>query len=138
MNNAVFGKTMEQIRKRVDIRICTSARKMEKLISKPNFKERTIFDENLVAVHMNKTSIVFNKPVIIGMCILDVSKILMYEFHYDHMKETYKDKVKLLYTDTDSLIYDIETKDLYDDIKKTFHGMTLRTIPKITDFTCHS
>lgn len=68
MNNAVFGK-MEQIRKPVHIRICTFARKMEKLISKSNFKERTIFDEDMVTVHMKKTSIVFKKPVTIGMCL---------------------------------------------------------------------
>ena len=71
MNNAIFGKTMEQIRKCVDIRLCTSARKLEKLIAKPNFKERTIFSEDLFA------SIFFNKPVTIGICILDISKILM-------------------------------------------------------------
>lgn len=118
MNNAIFGKTMENIRRRVDIRLCSSSTKLEKLISKPNFQCRTIFDNNLVAVHMKRTCVTFNKPMIVGMSILDVSKTLMYDFHYSVMKPKYEDCIRLLYTDTDSLIYSIKTEDIYQDMKE--------------------
>ena len=108
---------MENIRSRVDIRLCTNGKQVDKLVAKPSFKSRTIFTENLVAVHMAKTKLVFNKPIYVGMSILDVSKYLMYEFHYNTMKVRYGENIKLLYTDTDSLIYDIETEDFYQDMK---------------------
>ncbi|XP_067131325.1 uncharacterized protein [Centruroides vittatus] len=82
MNNSVFGKTMENIRNRVNIKLCCEAKKVEKLIAKPNFKHRTIFAENLCAIHMYKKKICFDKPIYVGMSILDLSKHLMYDFHY--------------------------------------------------------
>ncbi|XP_065639665.1 uncharacterized protein LOC136072388 [Hydra vulgaris] len=112
MNNSVFGKTMENIENRVDVR----SKEAIKLASKPNYESRTIFDENLIAIHMKRTKLVYNKPIYLGMCILDLSKTLMYEFHYDYIKSKYGDNAKLLYTDTDSLIYEIKTKDFYADI----------------------
>ena len=108
MNNSVFGKTMVNIRKRVDIKLVNDKKKAEKLSSKPNFKHCNIFCEDLVAIHMKKTKLVFNKPVYLGMCILDLSKILMYDFHYNYIKQKYGGKAKLLLTDTDSLMYEIE------------------------------
>ncbi|GFT48691.1 uncharacterized protein TNCV_4632411 [Trichonephila clavipes] len=123
MNNAIFGKTMENIRKRVDIRLCNNGEKAEKLISKPNFKDRTIFCENLAAFHMGKTSLTLNKPIAVGMSILDISKTLMYEFHYHKMKACYGENVKLLYTDTDSFIYNIKCDDIYSDIKKKYKSL---------------
>ena len=116
MNNSVFGKTMENIRNRKDIKLVTSKKSALKLIAKPNFKHRTIFTENLISVHMSKTKLIFNKPVYVGMCILDVSKTLMYNFHYNYIKPKYNDKALLLMTDTDSLCYEIETEDFYKDI----------------------
>ena len=116
MNNSVFGKTMENIRNRVDIRLVTNQKDAKKLISKPNYNHRTIFSENLVAIHMKKTKLVFNKPVYLGMSILDISKTIMYDFHYNYIKPKYGEKAKLLFTDTDSLAYDIETEDFYKDI----------------------
>jgi len=89
MNNSVFGKNMENIRNRVDIRLRTDDKSAEKLVSKPNYKRTTIFTENLVAVRMKKTELVFNKPVYLGMSILDISKILMYDFHYNYIKKKY-------------------------------------------------
>ena len=116
MNNSVFGKTMENIRNRKNIQLVTSEKSALKLIAKPNFKHRTIFTENLIAVHMGKTRLIFNKPVYVGMCILDISKTLMYDFHYNYIKKKYGEKALLLMTDTDSLCYEIETEDFYKDI----------------------
>ncbi|XP_020912011.1 uncharacterized protein LOC110249773 [Exaiptasia diaphana] len=118
MNNSVFGKTMENIRNRVDIRLVTNETQAKKLISKPNYQHRTIFCENLAAIHMKKTKLVFDKPVYLGMSILDLSKTLMYGFHYNYIKPKYGEKAKLLFTDTDSLAYEIETEDFYKDISK--------------------
>ena len=117
MNNSVFGKTMENIRNRVDIKLCSNERKLEKLTAKPNFESRTIFTENLAAIHMRKTKIKFNKPIYVGMAILDISKICMYDFYYNVMKEKFSENVKLLYMDTDSLIMEIKTDDFYCDVK---------------------
>ena len=118
MNNAVFGKTMENIRNRKDVKLVNSVEKLRKLIAMPNFVNRKIFSENLISVHMKKTNLLMNKPVYLGMCILDLSKTVMYEFHYNYIKEKYGDKAKLLFTDTDSLMYEIETEDFFKDISK--------------------
>uniref|UniRef100_A0A1B6JA38 DNA-directed DNA polymerase n=3 Tax=Homalodisca liturata TaxID=320908 RepID=A0A1B6JA38_9HEMI len=117
MNNSVFGKTMENMRNRVDIRLGTKSKLVERWVSKPNFKSRTIFTENLVAVHFSKKKLLLNKPIYVGMSILDISKTLMYDFHYNVMKEKYGSNIKMVYTDTDSLIYDITTKNFYEDMK---------------------
>ena len=118
MNNSVFGKTMENIRKRVDVRLVTSKEKLLKLASKPTYVSSKIFNENLVAVHKIKETLTMNRPSYIGMCILDLSKTLMYDFHYNYIKHKYGNKAKLLFTDTDSLTYEIETKDAYKDFFK--------------------
>ena len=118
MNISVFGKTMENIRKRVDVRLVTSKEKLLKLASKPTYVSSKIFNENLVAVHKIKETLTMNRPAHIGMCILDLSKTLMYDFHYNYIKHKYGNKAKLLFTDTDSLTYEIETKDAYADFWK--------------------
>ena len=118
MNNSVFSKTMENIRNRVDIKLVSDKSKAEKLSAKPNFKHCNIFNENLIAIHMKKTKLVFDKPVYLGMCILDLSKTLMYDFHYNFIKPKYGDKAKLLFTDTDILMYEIQTEDFYKDISE--------------------
>ena len=109
---------MENIKNRVDIKLVNNKEKTEKLIAKPNFNHCNIFAENLVSIHMKKTKLVFNKPVYLGMCILDSSKTLMYDFHYNYIKRKYGDKAKLLFTDTDSLMYEIQTEDFYKDISE--------------------
>ena len=116
MNNSVFGKTMENIRNRVNVKLVNTGEQFKKLTAKPNYDSRKIFNENLVSVHMKKTSLTMNKPVYLGMSILDLSKILMYDFHYRYIKKKYGSKAKLLFTDTDSLLYEIETEDFYKDI----------------------
>ncbi|XP_065683464.1 uncharacterized protein LOC136096203 [Hydra vulgaris] len=116
INNSVFGKTMGNIENRVDVRLVAKREEAFKLASKPNYESRTIFDENLIAIHIKKTKLFYNKPIYLGICILDLSKTLMYEFHYDYIKSKYGNKAKLLFTDTDSLAYAIKTEDLYADI----------------------
>ena len=118
MNNSVFGKTMENIRNRVNVKLVNTEERLKKLSAKPNYKSCKIFNENLISVHMKKTSLTMNKPVYLGMCILDLSKTIMYNFHYNYIKPKYGAKAKLLFTDTDSLMYEIETEDFYKDISK--------------------
>ena len=117
MNNSVFGKTMENLRKRVDVRLVTDENKLVKLVKlvKPTYVSSKIFNENLVAVHKIKETLTLNRPAYVGMCILDLSKTLMYDFHYNYIKNKYGDKARLLFTDTDSLTYEIEAKDVYKD-----------------------
>ena len=116
MNNSVFGKTMENIRNRVDVKLVNTEEKFKKLVAKPNFKSRKIFNENLISVHMKKTSLTMNKPVYLGMCILELSKTIMFDFHYNYIKPKYGNNAKLLFTDTDSFLYQIITEDFYKDI----------------------
>ena len=115
MNNSVFGKTMENIRKRVDVRLVTDEKKLLKMVSKPTYVSSKIFNDNLVAVHKIKETLTLNRPAYLGMCILDLSKTLMYNFHYNYIKKKYGNKAKLLFTDTDSLTYEIEAEDVYRD-----------------------
>ena len=116
LNNSVFGKMMENIRKHKDIKLITNAKDYLKNIMKPNFKSGILFSESLIGCEMGKTKVVMNKPVCLDQAILDLSKIVMYEFHYDYMVPKYGDNLKLCYMDTDLLIYDIRTEDFYTDI----------------------
>lgn len=120
LKNAVFGKTMENLRLRVDIKLVSKwdgRYGARALISKPNFKCCKIFDEKLVAIELHNTHILMNKPIIVGMSILDLSKVTMYTFLYDFLKPKYGDHIQILYTDTDSFIMCIETEDFYKDMK---------------------
>ena len=116
MNNAVFGKTMENIRKHRDIKLVTTDKKRNKLVSEPNYYTMHYISEDLSIIEMNKTKVKMNKPISLGLSILDISKILIYEFWYDYMKPKYNDNVKLCYMDTDSFVINIKTKDFYKDI----------------------
>ena len=116
MNNSVFGKTMENIRKHSNIKLVTTEEKYLRTVMKPNFKSGVLFGENLMGCEMGKIKVVMNKPVYLGQVILDLSKIIMYEFHYDYMIPKYGDRLKLCYMDMDSLVYDIKTEDFYEDI----------------------
>ena len=117
MNNSVFGKTMENLRKRCNIQLVTDPREMERLAARPTYVSHKIFHENLVAVNSKQTKLVLNKPSYVGMTILDLSKTFMYDFHYNYIKKKYPgEKSKLLFTDTDSLTYRIKTEDIYHDL----------------------
>ena len=115
MNNSVFGKTMENVRNRVKIELVKDAERAAKLVNKPNFEELKIFDEFLIAVKMRKTKVWMNKPVYVGMSILDLSKTLMFEFQFRYVKKKWEN-CEVLYSDTDSLVLWIETEDFFADI----------------------
>ena len=105
MNNSVFGKTMENIRKHRNIKLRTTEEKHLRMVMKQKFKSGVLFGENLMGCEMGKTKVVMNKLVYLGQAILDLSKIVMYDFHYDYMVPNYGlEKLKLCYMDTDSLV----------------------------------
>ena len=116
MNNAVLGKTMENIRKHRDIKLVTTNKKRSKLVSEPNYHTMNYISEDLSIIEMNKTRVKMNKPIYLELSILDISKILTYEFWYDYMKLKYNDNVKLCYMDTDNFIMNIKTEDFYKDV----------------------
>ena len=116
MNNSVFAKTMENIRKHRDIKLVTTDKKRHKLVSEPNYHTINLISKDLPIIEMKKTKVNMNKPIYLGLPILENSKTLMYEFWYDYMKPKYNDNVKLCYMDTDSFIINIKTNDFYEDI----------------------
>ena len=118
MNNAVFGKTMENVRKHRDIKLVKTDHKRNKLVSEPNYHTMKLISEILSIIEMEKVKVKMKKPIYLGLSILEISKIIMYEFWYDYMNKKYGDMVKLCYIGTDSLIMNIKTKDLYKDIAK--------------------
>ena len=111
MNNAVFRKTMENIRKHRDIKLVKTDKKRNKLVSEPNHHTMNYISEDLSIIEMNKTKVRKNKPIYLVLSILDISKILMYEFWNDYMKPKYGNHVKLYYMDTDSFTMGIKTND---------------------------
>ena len=111
MNNSVFGKTMENIKKHRNIKLVMTEEKYLRTVMKPNFKSGVLFGENLMGCKMGKIKVVMNKLVYLGQAILDLSKIIMYELHYDYMIPKYGERLKLCYMDMDSLVYHIKTED---------------------------
>ena len=116
MNNAVFGETMENVRKHRDIKLVKTDKKRNKLVSEPNYHIMKLIDDNLAVIEMRKVEVKMNTPIYLGLSILDISKITMYEFWYDYVKSKYEDKARLCYMDTDSFVINIKTKDFYKDI----------------------
>ena len=115
----IYGKSVENIRLRSDVKFATNPKQSKRLISKLNFKEFRIINENLTLVNMSKTLLVFDKPIFVGAAVLDLSKEHMYRFHFDFILERYSsDRAHLLFTDTDSLTYFIRTDDVYTDMKE--------------------
>ena len=111
MNNSVFGKTMENIRKHRDIKLLTTNKRRNQLVSEPYYHITKYFSENLLAMKMKKIKVKMNNPVYLGLSILEISKTLMYEFWYDYVKPKYHDNAKLCYMDTGSVIINIKTED---------------------------
>ena len=133
MNNSVFGKTMENIRKHRDIKLVTTEKKRSKLVSEPNYHTINFISEDLSIIEMKKTKVKMNTPIYLGLSILEISKTLMYEFWYDYMKPKYNSSVKLCYMDTDSFIMNIKTNDFYKDITSDIEIGLILQIMKQTD-----
>ena len=111
MNNSVFGETMENVRNHKDIKLVTSDKRRQRLVSEPDFHSYKKFSDHLVTIEIKKTFVKMIKPLYLGMSILDVSKTLMYEFWYDYIRQKYGDKAKFCYTDTDSFVVHIKNGD---------------------------
>ena len=116
MNNSVFGKTMENVKNHRDIKLVISEKRRKWLLSEPNYHSCKKFSDHLMVIEIKKTRVKMNKPLYLGMSILDISKILMYEFWYNYIIPKYGDRAKLCYTDTDSFIINIITEDFFQDI----------------------
>ena len=125
MNNSVFGKTMENIRKHRDIKLVTTDKKRSKLVSGPNYHTINLISEDLSIIETKKNKVKINKPIYLGLSILEISKILMYEFWYDYMKPKYGNDVKLCYMDMDSFVINIKAnyfyKDITNDVENRFY-----------------
>ena len=115
MNNAIYGKTCENQKKRTDIKLVLNEQKRKSLIEKPHCIGFKIFGENLAAVEMRKIQLMINKPFYVGFSVLELSKLHMARFHYEYIVPKYGEKANLLFTDTDSHMYYIETEDVYED-----------------------
>ena len=124
MDKAVFGKTMENVRKHRDIKLVKTDHKRNKLVSEPNYHTMKLISENLSIIEMKKVKVKMKKPIYLELSILEVSKIIMYEFWYDYVKTKYEDMVKLCYMETDNLIMNIKIKDFYknnaQDVEERF------------------
>ena len=129
MNNSVFGKTMENIRKHRDIKLVTTDKRRSKLVSEPNYHTINLISEDFSVIEMKKIKVKMNKPIYLGLATLEISKILMYECWYDYMKPKYDNNVKLCYMDTDSFIMNIKTNDFYKDRFDTSNYEVNRPLP---------
>ena len=117
MNNAVFGKTLQNPRKQRTIDFVSSSKKAKRLVSQPLYKTHKKISENLYAIERSPTSILFDKPIYVGFSVLELSKLWMYKFHYDHVKKIYPDdESKLCFTDTDSFLYRLKTQNVHKDM----------------------
>ena len=132
MNNNAFGKTMENLRKRINVKLVNNAKNYVKCISKSSFVSQKIFSKNFVVIHEIKPVLTLNKPIYVGFSMLDLSKLLMYELHYKHSKSKFH--AKLLFTDPDSLVYEIKTEDVYEDFYQDKHLFDFSDYPLHSKF----
>ena len=129
---------MENLCKRVDVRLVTNEKKLDKLTSKPTYVSSKIFNENLMAVHKVKETLTLNRPAYVGMCILDLSKMLMYDLHYNYIKKKYNNGARLSFTDTDSLTYEIEAEDVYNDFWNDKDMFNNSDYPESSPYYCNA
>ena len=115
MNNSVFGKTMENLKKHRDIKLVTPNKRRNQLVSESNYHSTKYFSENLLATEMKKTKVKMNQPIYLPLSMLEISKTLMYEFWYDYIKPKYQNNARLCYIDTDSFSIYIKRGDFYED-----------------------
>ena len=117
IKNAAYGKTMENLRNIIDVRIVSNEKNYLKWKTKPSYMSQKIFYNDLITIRKSKVTLTLNKPVYVRMCILDLSKVLIYEFHYDQIKNKNGNNSRLLFIGTDSLMYEIKTEDIYKEFK---------------------
>ena len=115
MNNAVYGEIIKNWRNRTDLKLVSNKKAYLKWTSKPSYTSHKIFDNDFVAIRKNKVTITLKKPAYIEMCILELSKVSMYELHYGYIKNKYGNNSRLLFTDTDGWIYETKMEDVYED-----------------------
>ena len=132
MNNSVFGKTMENLRKRISVKLINNSKDYVRCVSKPNFISQKIFSKYFVAIHQIKPILILNKPIYMEFSIFDLSELLMYKFHYQYIQ--YKFNARLLFTDTDSLVYEIKKQMLMKIFIKTTICLILVKIHQIQSF----
>ena len=135
LSNCIYGKSIKNQRKRMNVILVNDKNVYQKCVNKPNFISQKIFDKNFVAVHCSKAVLTVNKPIYIGFCILELPNLLMYQFHYDYVLKTF-DNVKLLFTDTDSLVYEIKDGNVYDQCFKDKHLFGFSRYPKDSVYYC--
>lgn len=136
LNNSVYGKTMENVRKYRTVQLVTNETMAKKLAKKPNYQHSIVFSESLVAVCMQPKTVTLNKPIYVGFTVLELSKLLMFQFHYDYIRVKYGDRAKLLLTDTDSFIYRIQCEDIYKDMMEDIDRFDTSDYP--SDHPLHS
>jgi hypothetical protein len=138
MNNSVFGKTMENLRKRIraDLVHGEENDRMRRLVADPAYISHKIFSDDLAAVHSVKSTLKPNRLIYVGQAVLDISKYRMYDFWYNHLKRLYSEKAQLLYTDSDSLLYKVETENVYGDMRRLAEEYDFSDYPK--DHPCYS
>ena len=128
MNSSVFGKTMENLRKRINVKLTKDEDVFTKYAAKANFISGKLFNENLFAINRIKEQLVLNRPIYVGMTILELSKLFMYDYNYNYMLQNMIKNIKLMFTDTDSLLYEIKTEDVYKDLYKNKNGIKKKLI----------
>ena len=132
MISSTFGKTMKNLRKIINVRLVNNAGDYKRYVSEPSFVSQKTFNKNFVAFHEIKPVLTLDKPIYIGFSILDLSKLLLYVFHYGYGKRKYN--AKLLFTDTDSLVYEIKTKDVYKDFYEDKNLFDFSDYPRDSKF----
>ena len=130
MNNAVYGKTMENVRNRIDLKLVKTYEQAKKYIKRPNFTYIKRFSENLCAIHLEKTKVYLNKPIYVGFAVLELSKLHMYKFYYDKLKPKFKSGINILYCDTDAFVLHIKTGNLVKDIQDMKSEFDFSDYPK--------
>ena len=127
---------MEQVRKHKQVELCHSEKRLKKISAKSTYKSHRIFSEDLVGVEMTRVKVKLNKPIYVGMSVLDLSKHTMYDFYYNHLKKLYGNRVSLLLTDTDSFLIKCQTRDIFQDMSTYAHLFDTSDFPK--DHFLHS
>ena len=130
--NSVYGKAMENLRKRINVRLVNNEKDFLKYTSRPTHITHKIFDKNYAAIHEIKPVLMLNKPIYVGFTVLELSKWLMYDFHYSFIKKHFDGQ--LLFTDTDSLTYEIKLKEVYEEFFKHKHFFDFSNYPEDSKF----